>query len=252
MRLERIVKSPTPIRDVHQIIAADGLLYVASTYDDQIACYDIENDDWTFWQPFAPYLGAGLDAHHINSIFVTAGEIFMAGIRPKGWVARFDRLTRNLVSYQPLGNDTHNVWLDGNVIHVCSSSDCTILRADYQSYALLPQAWTRGYCIHGDRRFVGASENFTRSDRAFSDCCVLELDRHYRYIGALWLPGFGMLHDLRTIGFSDLTSHNGQVFAVNRESLDQRFVKHDLFRGPAKTFQIKGQTRVAPGSTARG
>ena len=151
MRLERIVKSPTPIRDVHQIIAADGLLYVASTYDDQIACYDIENDDWTFWQPFAPYLGAGLDAHHINSIFVTAGEIFMAGIRPKGWVARFDRLTRNLVSYQPLGNETHNVWLDGNVIHVCSSSDCTILRADYQSYALLPQAWTRGYCIHGDR-----------------------------------------------------------------------------------------------------
>ena len=251
LRLERIIKPPRPIRDVHQIIAADGVLYAASTYDDQIACYDIEKDAWTFWQPFAPYRGPGLDVHHINSIFVTADEIFLAGMRPKGWVARFSRLTRNLIRYQDLGHDTHNVWQDGDVIHVCSSSDCTILRADYQSYALLPQAWTRGYCIQDNRRFVGASENLTRSDRAFSDCCVLELDKSYRYIGAVWLRGFGMLHDLRTIGFSDLTSHNGQVFAVNRESLDQRFVKHDLLRRPAKTFQIKGQTRVAPGSTAR-
>src|SRR5260221_12798990 len=41
LRLERIIKPPTPIRDVHQIIAADEILYVASSYDDQIACYDI-------------------------------------------------------------------------------------------------------------------------------------------------------------------------------------------------------------------
>jgi hypothetical protein len=230
LRLDRILKSPKPIRDVHQIAAADGLLYVASSYDDEIACYDIEADDWTFWQPFAPYAGKGLDVHHINSIFITADEIFLAGLRPKGWVARFDRSTLKLTSRQDLGTETHNVWLDGGVVHVCSSTDCAILREDHQSHPLLPNAWARSYCAHGHRRFVGASENLSRTGRAFSNCSVLELDEHYKYIGAVWLRGFGMLHDLRSIDLPDAISHNGQVFGLKRSSLDQRFLKHSLSR----------------------
>ena len=149
LRLDRILKPPKPIRDVHQIAAADGVLYVASSYDDEVACYDIEADDWTFWQPFLPYAGAGLDVHHINSIFITADEIFLTGLRPKGWVARFDRSIRKLISRQDLGTETHNVWLDGGVIHVCSSTDCAILREDHQTHPLLPHAWARGYCDSG-------------------------------------------------------------------------------------------------------
>jgi len=236
LRFDRMIKPPKPIRDVHQITTADGVLYVASTYDDEIACYDIEKDDWIFWQPFEPYLGIGLDAHHINSIFITAGEIFLTGFGPKakGWVARFERSTRKLIIRQDLGTETHNVWLDGGVIHVCSSIDCAILREDHQSHPLLPHAWARGYCTDGDRRFVGASENLTRSDRAFSDCRVLELDKNYKYTGAVWLRGFGMLHDLRSIDLPDAMSHNGQAFALKRGSLHQRFVKHTLSRSAGR------------------
>ncbi len=133
LRLDCMIKPPKPIRDAHQITAADGVLYVASSYDDEIACYEIETGVWTFWQPFKPYSGLGLDAHHINSIFVTADEIFLAGLRPRGWVARFEQSTRKLISRQDLGTGTHNVWLDGGLIHVCSSNDCTILREDRQS-----------------------------------------------------------------------------------------------------------------------
>jgi hypothetical protein len=228
LRLDRMIKPPTPIRDVHQIMAADGVLYVVSSYDDQIACYDIERDDWTLWQPLMPCAGAGLDVHHINSIFITADEIFLAGLRPKGWVAGFERSTRKLIGRQDLGNETHNVWLDGGVIHVCSSTDYAILREDHQTYPLPPHAWARGYCVQGERRFVGASENLTRSSRPFSDCSVLELDVHYKYVSAVWLRGFGMLHDLRSIDLPDATSHNGQVFALKPSSLDQRFLKHTL------------------------
>src|SRR5262249_4163242 len=134
LRLDRMIKPPTPIRDVHQITAADGVLYVVSSYDDQIACYNIERDDWTLWQPFSPYAGPALDIYHINSIFITVGEIFLAGLRPNAWVARFDRLTRNLISRQDLGNDTHNVWVDGGAVHVCSSNDYSIVCEDRQSY----------------------------------------------------------------------------------------------------------------------
>jgi hypothetical protein len=230
LRLERIIKAPKPIRDAHQITAADGVLYVACSYDDEIACYDIDEDDWTFWQPFAPYSGGGLDVHHINSIFISGDEILLAGLRPKGWVARFERSTRKLVSRKDLGAETHNVWLDGSLIHVCSSSDYAILREDEQSYQLPRHAWTRGYCTRGDRRFIGASENLTRAHRAFSDCNVLELDNHYKYVSAVWLRGFGMLHDLRGIDVPDSMSHNGQAFNLKRSSLDQRFLKHILSR----------------------
>jgi len=114
LRLERTVKAPTKIRDAHQICAVDGVVYVAASHDDQIACYDIAKDDWTFWTPFAPYAGAGLDAHHINSIHIHGGEILLAGLRPDGWFARFDRSSRELVGRHALGKDTHNVWLDGD------------------------------------------------------------------------------------------------------------------------------------------
>jgi len=230
LRLDKMIKAPKPIRDVHQIAAADGVLYVASSYDDEIACYGIEADDWTFWQPFVPYSGAGLDLHHINSIYITAEEIFLAGLRPKGWVARFDRSTRKLISRQDLGTETHNVWLDGGVIHVCSSTDCAILREDHRSHPLLPNAWTRGCCVQDPRRFIGASENLSRSSRAFSNCAVLGVDEHYKYVGAVWLRGFGMLHDLRSLDMPDPISHNGQAFSLKQGSLDQRFLKHTLSR----------------------
>jgi len=118
LRLERIIKPPKPIRDVHQITAADGVLYAACSYDDEIACYDIDEDAWSFWQPFAPHSGAGLDVHHINSIYITTDAIFLAGLRPKGWLARFERLSRKLISREDLGKETHNVWLDGGLAHV--------------------------------------------------------------------------------------------------------------------------------------
>ncbi len=230
LRLERAVKAPTKIRDVHQIFAADGIVYVVSSHDDQIACYDIEKDDWAYWKPFTPYAGMGLDAHHINSIFINGAEILLAGLRPSGWVARFERQTRKLVGRYSLGNDTHNVWLDRGVVHVCSSTDCTIMNEHARSYPLLPRAWTRGYCRHGERRFVGASEALIRADRPFSDCCVLELDQQYGYRGALLLRGFGMLHELRSLDMPDTDSHNGRAFRVKVNNLDQRFSRHHLAR----------------------
>jgi len=177
VRLDRMIKPPTPIRDVHQIMAADDVLYVVSSYDDQIACYDIERDDWILWQPFMPYAGAGLNVHHINSIFITADEI-----NP----IRFHR--------------TH-----GRAVVACKAS---------------AGSWAR--------------QKITRSSRPFSDCSVLELDVHCKYVSAVWLRGFGMLHDLRSIDLPDTTSHNGQVFALKPSSLDQRFLKHTFSRSAGR------------------
>ena len=73
-----------------------------------------------------------------------------------------------------------------------------------------------------------------RGERPFSDCCVLELDRRYGYVGAVLLRGFGMLHDLRSLDTPDAASHNGYVFPLKRDSLDQRFVKHTLARSAGR------------------
>ena len=87
LRLEQIIKPPAPIRDVHQIIAADGIVYVASSYDDQIACYDIEKKQWSFLATvLAVFRGRpGYFPHQFDPR--QRGPDISTGTRPKGWVA---------------------------------------------------------------------------------------------------------------------------------------------------------------------
>lgn len=227
LRLERMLKSPFALRDIHQILVDGETLYACSTYDEAVAVCDLRTGDWHAWHPFVNE-AAGHGSDHINSITIAGEDILLAGNMPRGWIATFNKTTRRLSGdRQWLGHETHNVWLERGRLHICSSGDSAILDAGGVRHGLARGAWFRGYCAKGERRFVGLSEALIRQDRAFSDCVIAEYNGNYQLVGSFWLPGMGMAHDLRTLDVPD-PSHNGLTFPLDRGRLDKRFFKKTL------------------------
>lgn len=218
-----------PIRDLHQILVAGRSLYVTSTYDDTIAILDLSDRRWTEWRPLPARAGAP-DEYHVNSLLAAGESLWLAGKRPKPWVAEFDRAGRQLKRQMRLGRGTHNVWLDDGVPGVCSSDEGALVWQDGRRRMISDGAWTRGYCRLGDRIFVGLSEVNSRENRAQSDCCLVELDADHAPVRAWHLPGWGMLHDVRALNTAD-ASHNGVRFALDRARLDLRFRRQRLSAG---------------------
>lgn len=230
LNLRRILTPPfDSIRDAHQIAVVDGHLYVVSTYDDLIACWNMASDEWSFWAPF----GSGnfaKDVHHINSIFISNNRIYLAGLHPKGWVAIFDKHSRNISGYFELGMGTHNVWLENDVVFVCSSNQSAIINRSGELMPIIKNAWVRGFCFCGKRRFVGASENLIREDRPLSNCYVIEIDEKFALVNSLEISGCGMLHDIRSLNIPDINTHNTFAFEVDERVLARRFISRKLPR----------------------
>ncbi|MBB4955257.1 hypothetical protein H4S14_003293 [Agrobacterium vitis] len=228
LELEETLQPDIPLRDIHQITIVDDILYVCSTFDDQIGCYDNKTKTWAFWQPFGESEISGRDLHHINSITVTTDEILLSGTRDIGWVARFDKKTRLLKGEKrQLGQKTHNVWLENGLIHICSSHAGSILNEAGQQYALGNNSWTRGYCRDRHYRHIGLSETLIREDRADSDSCIVQCDEDFNILQSFKIEGAGMIHDLRTLDTPD-PSHNRTIFALDRDALDAKFPRISL------------------------
>lgn len=248
LKLERVlVPKLSPIRDVHQIFASGDKLFVVSTFDDCILEYDMVNERWSQWFPFLTSMDENVprNQYHINSIFAYDGTIYLAGNKSGGgWVASFlDGDQRSLSSRIELGKGTHNVWLEKGHIHVCSSNSGSIIDQSGTEYLVRSDAFLRGICNLGSRLFAGASQDLSRSDRAFSNCRILELSDKNTIVNALVLQGYGMAHDLRSLNVEDPVTHNGQCFLVNRDLLDERFVKSSLVEELA-SFSTKSKWRL--------
>ena len=230
LRLREILRPLVhPIRDVHQIATWDGVLYVTSTFDDLLFEFDIGSGQWSQWSPFdLDEPGLGKNRHHINSVQLTDDRITLAGLKPQGWAASFDRISRSLIEKIDLGDGTHNVWWSNGIDSVCSSNEGAIATSDGRSVCVHDDAWLRGYCESRGRRFVGGSQTRMRSDRAFSDCVIFEIDRDSCVTRSLIIDGAGMLHDLRALDSPDRIAHNGEIFPVDVETLNKRFVKREL------------------------
>jgi hypothetical protein len=209
LHLREVMRSPDRIRDVHQIFAWGGRLFVCSTFDDAILECDLATREWSRWLPFGP----GQDVRHINSVHVGPGIILLAGTQPSGWAARFDAGDRRLVQEIAIGQGTHNVWPVGDRLHVCSSDTCSIVASDGHSRRIADGAWVRGVARHG-ALFVGVSQNLVSDKRASSDSAIFALNddavaRTYSF------RGHGMIHDIRST--EPDPTHNGLAFAVEAD-----------------------------------
>lgn len=223
LKIEETLIPDIPLRDVHQITMHEGILYVCSTFDDQIGCYDTRTKTWEFWQPFDNEHISGQDKHHINSITVTEDQILLSGTLPQGWIARFDKKTRkSTAGKEPLGDKTHNVWLDNGVLHICSSYEGGIRDEANNFYSLGQMSWTRGYCRTETHRYVGLSENRLRADRENSDSCLVQCDLNFNILRSLLIEGAGMIHDMRILDKKDPTQSN-ITFDIDKDVLNANF-----------------------------
>lgn len=205
-----VLQGPVPIRDVHQVLYAAGTLFICSTYDDAVLCYEPGTGRWQVWHPFGP--GTAQDHHHINSVATHDGDILLAGNRPHGWHARFTA-NRHLVGREALGAGTHNVWSEGGDIGVCSSDEGAVRTAGGQRRPVVAQGWLRGVARGRKMRYFGVSQNLVRGIRDRSDCMILALDEEGSITRTFSFLGYGMLHDIRVLGHADDT-HNGVAFRL--------------------------------------
>lgn len=210
-----VLHPPVPMRDVHQILYAAGTLFCCSTYDDTVMTYEPASGRWDAWQPFGP--STAQDRHHINSVAVHGRDILLAGNRPHGWFARFGP-DRGLVVHQPLGAGTHNVWVEDGQIQVCSSDEGAVRGAGGASQPIVAQGWLRGIAKGHRSRYFGVSQNLVRGVRDRSDCMILEVDAGGSILRNFSFRDFGMLHDLRVLGWPDET-HNLVAFDVGEDAL---------------------------------
>ena len=209
LQLREVMRSPDRIRDVHQIFAGQGRLFVCSTFDDAIIECDLARSAWSRWQPFGP----GQDVRHINSIHVGPEHILLAGTQPAGWAARFDTGDRRLVQEIAIGRGTHNIWPVGEGLHVCSSDTSSIVDSDGRDRRIADGAWVRGIARQG-ALFVGASQNLVSAERASSDSAIFALEKD-AVVRTYSFRGHGMIHDIRSTA-PDPT-HNGLAFAVDAD-----------------------------------
>ena len=166
LRVVDTLRPPRPIRDVHQIFCHRGILYVCATYEDAVFACRLATGKWEVWHPFGEDEAAACDQHHVNSILVRDDLLLLAGTKPGGWFARFDPRRQPLDGgKRPLGSDTHNVWLEGEEVFVCSSSEGAMLSSAGARRAIRSRAWLRGISRIEDRVFLGVTQELVNLGR---------------------------------------------------------------------------------------
>ena len=104
------------------------------------------------------------------------------------------------------------------MISVCSSNEGGIRSEDDGFQLVCEDGWLRGVTVAGSTRYLGVSQNLAREAREDSDCSVLKLDNTGAVSACYTFQGFGMLHDIRSLGALDPT-HNGIGFQLSVEAL---------------------------------
>jgi len=227
LRLTGLIQAPRPIRDVHQILYHRGELFVCSTYDDCVFIHNFATGGWKFWLPFGPGNTSLRDLHHINSVFVNDEIISLAGCKPQGWIATFDRKGKLLdEGKRELGNMTHNVWPTEHGTFVCSSGEGAILSTSGARLMVNPRGWLRGVCRVGDQLYVGITQELHRSARSAADCSVVEVDAQGHITRCYSFLGYGMISDIRTLNEADPV-HNEEIFSLEPGAIDDRFLTYE-------------------------
>ncbi len=215
------VLRPAPrLRDVHQIVCRGDTLLACSTYDDAVLRFSLHGRTWDAWYPFGRS-DRGRDRHHINSVGLDGDAILLAGNKPSGWFARLAEGATMPDAPTPLGIGTHNVWVEGGAVAVCSSDEGAIRLSTGARRDLADRGWLRGFARDEQYAYVGVSQNRVRGVRDRSDCMILQVDAAGAVVDTYAFMGFGMLHDMRVLGVADL-AHNGIAFELSTATLLHR------------------------------
>lgn len=168
--LKDIGAVPGSYPGVHQILFSSGKLYITVTDYNRVDIWDgsvIVPVNWTEHIT---------DINHINSFAFTGGAFWACHLN---FVAQGKHETSELVCLRPdmsvsrkipVGNDIHNVFVDGGSIYTLSSSDGDLLVIDkytgVERRRVHIGAWVRGLAVTDRYILIGASPVAARPTRA--------------------------------------------------------------------------------------
>ncbi len=192
----RSLKGSFALRDIHQILAHEGKLWVTCAFDNMIAIYN--GRDWVQWHPCGNGDKQPADVNHFNSLSVFGNELCVVAHNH----GPSDLMFFELPDLRPsrsvtLGHSAHNAWLHQEELMTCSSEDGCILGVN--GTRVETGGFPRGIAYVNDEIYVGVSERAERGERDFSNANILVFDRRWHRVRSIALPGEGMVLDIMPI-----------------------------------------------------
>jgi hypothetical protein len=196
-------------------------LYIIETGRNIICSVDLKNK--TFKRHY--HRGESDNKYHINTMYIDDNFIYVVEhnkIEKTGIPSKVVFYTHdfNLVGWMDnMGTASHNVWIEGDFIYVCSSMDEGIIKRHLKSKkqefidtTKYCTGLTRGIAHVDGYRYIGISKFGNREERHLGgDSIVLILDEDWNYIDKINLGDAGQLLEIRAIDGID-KCHNGIPF----------------------------------------
>jgi len=203
LRSVRTLEAPFPLRDMHQVAWFDDRLWVTCSFDDMVAVYDGER--WERWYPLPLPDAEASDRYHFNSFRVTEAEIaLLAHNHGPSDLHFFDRRTRAWRRTIRLGEQAHDIWIEGDAYATCSSIQGKLVATS--GWERPTGAFPRGVCITPIGRAVGLSALTERGNRDWTSGAVALCDAAWRPLHYVHLPHEGMVLDLVAVADGEARS----------------------------------------------
>jgi len=233
LRQRAVLEAPFALRDMHQIAWFDGCLWVTCSFDDMIAIHD--GAAWQRWTPAIPSAPATArprrdvenDRYHYNSFLVTGDEIaLLAHNHGPSDVHFFDRRSRAFHRTVALGSQAHDLWVDGEALHTCSSIEGRLVGTS--GWTLATGGFPRGVCFGETHRALGISALSERGQRDFASAAIALYDASWQVLHYVHLVHEGMVLDLAPVPASERGASALPAFEACRFPLLDRLSEGDL------------------------
>lgn len=207
--LERLETIKAPVRDVHQILWADGLLYWTNTFEDVLEAWDGEHF-YTIFQAS----DSGEDRKHLNSVWRDTDGCLWVVKHGRGQDPSRVRCLNTIWGFAfPGVTDLHNVYVEEGRAYVLSAGrvlSVGLAGGDVREMARVPDSYLRGLARGDGFWAVGRSLVGLRHERENGDGHVLLFDDGWKQVDRITLPGAGQVHEVRLLEGD--RAHNGLPF----------------------------------------
>ena len=195
LHVEKEVQPPFPLRDLHGIASIDDTIWVTCAFDNLVAIFDPDTQNWTKWYPAEDPVARDRDVHHFNTIAEIDGQlVLLAHNWGSSHVRFYDYSSLELESVRPLGLQAHNLFFVDGSLATCSSGEGLLVSES--GWRIRTGAFPRGFASDAQVRVVGLSRNASRDQRPVVDGVVRIFDGAWRFETDYVLSGVGMILDI--------------------------------------------------------
>jgi len=209
---------------IHQILCEDHRLFITNTGKNRIDVYDLRTHQYTSVD--CNQVIAEADAHHLNSLFLTAeSQIYVCNHnRGKSFIRVFDSQFKELRTFTQVGVCNHNVYIeDGKLITLNSSAgritfvnlvsgEHSDIEIDRSIFADENLRFARGLTRTRDRILVAVSR--LSDDRDLRDAGgIIMYNNNFEPLDALRIPVAAQIYEIRVISEVD-HAHNRLPFPL--------------------------------------